>query len=71
MSGETRLADNDQAMRILVVDDEETFRFLIGNRLEGSGHLVETVASGEAALERIAEKAFDVMLLGPHRAARL
>src|SRR5207247_6438354 len=41
MSGETRLADNDQAMRILVVDDEETFRFLIGNRLEGSGHLVE------------------------------
>src|SRR3989441_963688 len=63
MSGETRLADNDQAMRILVVDDEETFRFLIGNRLEGSGHLVETVASTEAALERIAEKAFDVMLL--------
>jgi len=63
MSGQTRLADNDQAMRILVVDDEETFRFLIGNRLEGSGHLVETVASGEAALERIAEKAFDVMLL--------
>jgi len=63
MSGETRLADNDQAMRILVVDDEETFRFLIENRLEGSGHLVETVASGEAALERIAEKAFDVMLL--------
>src|SRR5213596_2414132 len=63
MSGKTRLAGNDQAMRILVVDDEETFRFLIGNRLEGSGHLVETVASGEAALERIAEKAFDVMLL--------
>ena len=53
MSGKTRLADNDQAMRILVVDDEETFRFLIGNRLEGSGHLVETVASGEAALEQL------------------
>jgi len=63
MSGKTRLADNGQAMRILVVDDEETFRFVIGNRLKGSGHLVETVASGEAALERIAEKAFDVMLL--------
>src|SRR5256712_2570540 len=63
MSGKTRLADNGQAMRILVVDDEETFRFVIGNRLKGSGHLVETAASGEAALERIAEKAFDVMLL--------
>src|SRR3989449_9911681 len=63
MSGKTRLADNGQAMRILVVDDEETFRFVIGNRLKGSGHLVETVASVEAALERIAEKAFDVMVL--------
>ncbi len=63
MSGKTRLADNGQAMRILVVDDEETFRFVIGNRLKGAGHLVETVASGEAALERLAEKAFDVMLL--------
>ena len=63
MSGKTRLADNGQAMRILVVDDEETFRFVIGNRLKGSGHLVEAVASGETALERIAERAFDVMLL--------
>src|SRR3989442_2276776 len=35
----------------------------MGNRLNGSGHLVETVGSGEVALERIAEKAFDVMLL--------
>src|SRR5437867_13365284 len=63
MSGKTRLVNNGRAMRILVVDDEETFRFVIGNRLNGSGHLVETVASGEAALERIAERAFDVMLL--------
>jgi DNA-binding NtrC family response regulator len=63
MSGKTRLAGNGRAMRILVVDDDETFRFVIGNRLNGSGHLVETVGSGEVALERIAEKAFDVMLL--------
>jgi len=48
MSGKTRLAGNGQAMRILIVDDEETFRFVIGNRLNGSGHLVEAVASGEA-----------------------
>ena len=63
MSRKARLADDGQAMRVLVVDDEETFRFVIEDRLKGSGHLVETVASAEAALERIAEKAFDVMLL--------
>jgi DNA-binding NtrC family response regulator len=50
-------------MRVLVVDDEETFRFVMENRLRASGHFVACVPSGEAALERIAEKAFDVMLL--------
>jgi DNA-binding NtrC family response regulator len=51
------------AMRVLVVDDEETFRFVMENRLRASGHFVVCAASGEAALERIGEKAFDVMLL--------
>src|SRR5262245_24214711 len=51
------------AMRVLVVDDEETFRFVMENRLRASGHFVACAASGEAALERIGEKAFDVMLL--------
>jgi DNA-binding NtrC family response regulator len=51
------------AMRVLVVDDEETFRFLMENRLRGSGHFVECAPGGEVALERIGEKAFDVMLL--------
>ena len=50
-------------MRVLVVDDEETFRFVMENRLRGSGHVVECAPSGEAALERIGERAFDVMLL--------
>src|SRR5207247_9248025 len=40
-----------------------TVRVVSEDLLKGSGHLVETVASAEAALERIAEKAFDVMLL--------
>jgi DNA-binding NtrC family response regulator len=51
------------AMRVLVVDDEETFRFVMENRLRASGHFVASTPSGEAALERIGEKAFDVMLL--------
>ena len=51
------------AMRVLVVYDEETFRFVMENRLRASGHFVSCAASGETALERIGEKAFDVMLL--------
>ncbi len=51
------------AMRVLVVDDEETFRFVMENRLRASGHFVASAASGETALERIGEKAFDVLLL--------
>src|SRR5437867_10068034 len=62
MSPRTRHALNGN-MRVLVVDDEETFRFVMENRLKGSGHVVESAANAEAALERIAEKAFDVMLL--------
>jgi DNA-binding NtrC family response regulator len=50
-------------MRVLVVDDEETFRFVMENRLRASGHFVACAPSGEAALERIGERAFDVMLL--------
>src|SRR5437879_3507403 len=51
------------AMRDLAVDDEETLRFVMENRLRASGHFAACAASGEAAMERIAEKAFDVMLL--------
>ena len=51
------------AMRVLVVDDEETFRFVMENRLKASGHYVECAPSGEVALERIGEKAFDVRSL--------
>src|SRR5437899_11378294 len=62
MSPRTRYALNG-SMRVLVVDDEETFRFVMENRLRGSGHHVESAANAETALERIAERAFDVMLL--------
>src|SRR5438445_13444257 len=62
MSPRTRHALNG-SMRVLVVDDEDTFRFVMENRLRGSGHFVGSAANAETALERIAEKAFDVMLL--------
>src|SRR5262245_2746004 len=50
-------------MRVLIVDDDETFRFVMENRLRSSCHLVEAVASAQSALDRLAQKAFDVMLL--------
>jgi adenylate cyclase len=49
--------------RILVVDDTEANRDLLSRRLVREGHLVETVASGTAALERITDDAFDLVLL--------
>jgi len=62
MSRRVRTTQNG-GMRVLVVDDDETFRFVMENRLRTSSHLVEAVASAQSALDRIAQKAFDVMLL--------
>jgi DNA-binding NtrC family response regulator len=62
MSPRPRTTQNG-GMRVLVVDDDETFRFVMENRLRSSGHLVEAVPSAQAALDRVAQKAFDVMLL--------
>jgi DNA-binding NtrC family response regulator len=50
-------------MRILVVDDDDKFRFLMERRLGPSRHHVACVASGEEALDRLARQAFDVVLL--------
>src|SRR5215510_7317850 len=62
MSSRPRTTQNG-GMRFLVVDDDETFRFVMENRLRSSGHLVEAVANAQSALDRIAQKAFDAMLL--------
>ena len=50
-------------MRVLVVDDEDTFRFVIENRLKACGHVVDSVQDAETAIERLARRSFDVMLL--------
>lgn len=48
---------------ILVVDDTPQNLKLLADMLEAQGHAVATAASGEAALERIAEAAPDLVLL--------
>src|SRR5262245_19950120 len=50
-------------MQVLVVDDDETFRMVMNHRLAAAGHDVECAASGEAALERLGQRVFDVVLL--------
>ena len=63
MSDQDRASVTERPVRVLVVDDDETFRFVMERRLRGSGHHVECVPSGEAALERLATHVFDVILL--------
>ena len=53
-----------QARRILIVDDEESIRLLLGRFLESIPALDVTLADGcEAALQLIAERAYDLILL--------
>ncbi len=48
---------------ILVVDDNETNRDLLSRKLERHGHQVKTAASGQQALEMVAEDPYDLILL--------
>jgi diguanylate cyclase (GGDEF)-like protein/PAS domain S-box-containing protein len=49
-------------LRILAVDDEPMMTKAVVRMLKPSGHLVSVAASGEAALERLAEQTFDVVV---------
>lgn len=52
----------NSAARILVVDDEDTLRLVLGKYLRARGFDVATAESGQAALEMLAESRFDLML---------
>jgi DNA-binding response OmpR family regulator len=45
------------------VDDEERIRFFLTETLERVGHIVTAVGSGEEALDRLQDTAFDLALL--------
>ena len=47
---------------LLLVDDEEGFRTAIAEQLGEQGFRVEQAGTGEAALERLAEFAFDILI---------
>jgi DNA-binding NtrC family response regulator len=47
---------------LLIVDDEEALREAVAERLAESGFSVQQAASGEQALDRLADFAFDILL---------
>ncbi|MFA6167504.1 MAG: protein kinase [Gemmatimonadaceae bacterium] len=49
--------------RILIVDDVEENRAVLARRLSREGYDVDSVASGEEALRRVAQGGFDLVLL--------
>ncbi len=49
--------------KILIVDDSATDRFYLNELLEASGHLVISLESGEACVEKAAEIAPDLILM--------
>jgi len=52
-----------RAIRVLVADDEKNLRELIVRELARKGHHVDGVADGEAALARLREAPYDVVVL--------
>ena len=50
-------------LRVLVVDDEVLVRKIIGDYLNGDGHIVEAANSGHEALEKFRNSRFDIVLL--------
>jgi DNA-binding NtrC family response regulator len=52
----------DTAKHLLIVDDEKALREAVAERLTDHGFTVEQAASGEEALQRIADFAFDILI---------
>jgi DNA-binding NtrC family response regulator len=53
----------NRSLSILVVDDDDTILKVISRFLKGLGYQVETTASGVRAVEKIAEKEYDLVIL--------
>jgi|GEM_PF-2041356 len=51
-----------RSLRVLVVDDEPLLCEIVSELLSSDGHTVETVANGEAALVRLKNGSFDLVL---------
>ena len=54
---------NKQDISILVVDDEEAFRYMLSSLLSGAGYSVETAVDGVSAINTVQGKMYDIVLL--------
>lgn len=52
----------NSSARILVVDDKQSFRFMLQGYLEDAGYQVTSVASGAEALQKLGQNDFDLIL---------
>jgi len=54
--------ENDDTVRVLVIDDEEDIRRLLADILTSGGHVVSSASNGIEALEILKEENFDLVL---------
>ncbi|MFQ5844062.1 MAG: response regulator [Planctomycetota bacterium] len=54
--------DSRLPVRILLVDDEESFRFFLTRGLEKMGYSVDAVADGRTAIDRLGDGGYDVVV---------
>ncbi|MDK9706055.1 MAG: response regulator [Desulforhopalus sp.] len=55
--------DKELKAKVLLVDDEEDFLATLAERLENRGLKVNTVTSGELAVEKVEQEGFDLIVL--------
>jgi DNA-binding response OmpR family regulator len=60
-----------EAVKTLVVDDDEAVRFFVSEALRRDGHSVTAIASGEEALEQLRTTPFDLAILDLHLGGRV
>ena len=53
-------------MKILFVEDNDTFRELLQYALESFGYVVETACDGLAGLEKLEEESYDLLITDNH-----
>ena len=56
-------ASSEQKSHLLVVDDNEANRDMLGRRLERQGYRISTAADGHEALKLVSQEPFDLVLL--------